>query len=194
MTEIITNNEPIYDISRQSESMYFLWLLSLVKADTNNTFLTSRLYNKSFTWKVDFDDNRAKDGLDLRDEFSYANNIILLQKTCSVLEMMIALSRRCEDYIMYDPDLGDQTSRWFYIMIQNLQLTKYMSNSIVDLKDILIASRDIDNKLDILLDRKYDYSGKGGLFPLKNPSKDQRTNEIWNQLNDYLKENFDFLA
>jgi hypothetical protein len=34
-----------------------------------------------------------------------------------------------------------------------------------------------------------DTDGSGGLFPLKNPQQNQRTTEIWYQMNAWLMEN-----
>lgn len=38
----------------------------------------------------------------------------------------------------------------------------------------------------VVLERKYDEFGNGGLFPLRSPSKDQRRVEIWYQLCEYI--------
>jgi len=40
--------------------------------------------------------------------------------------------------------------------------------------------------------RRYSKTGKGGLFPLKHPKKDQTEVEIWYQMQQYVMENFDY--
>ena len=49
-------------------------------------------------------------------------------KTCSVLEMMIALAIRCEEHIMDDPDVGNRTGQWFWKDVYKRQ-DLYMSSS-----------------------------------------------------------------
>ena len=41
-----------------------------------------------------------------------------------------------------------------------------------------------------MLAREYSDNGHGGLFPLKNPKKDQRKVEIWYQMTEYINENY----
>ena len=45
--------------------------------------------------------------------------------------------------------------------------------------------------IDAFLDRKYDKNGEnGGLFPLHFCNRDAREMEIWDQMNEYLVENW----
>ena len=110
------------------------------------------------------DANREEDGIDLRYRFitevgipkNYQEVYAYLDGPCSVLEMMIALAIRCEESIMDDPDIGDRTSEWFWLMMKNLGLD-YMSDRKFD--------RDIaEEKISIFLDRRYKRNGEGGLF------------------------------
>ena len=47
---------------------------------------------------------------------------------------------------------------------------------------------EMDEILNIWLERRYDEDGKGNIFPLKDPIKDQKTVEIWYQMQSYLLE------
>ena len=131
------------------------------------------------------DANRAEDGIDLRYLFGDTNGhdprliaAYLDNHPSSVLEVMVALVRRCEVDIMSDPDIGDRTSDWFWAMISNLGL-QHMNNNNYDEKST-------NYKIQRFLDRNYRSDGKGGLFAIKNCEKDLREVEIWYQMCLYL--------
>jgi hypothetical protein len=46
----------------------------------------------------------------------------------------------------------------------------------------------VDAAVGTLVERRYSYSGDGGLFPLDYPEEDQRGIEIWYQMSAYLAE------
>lgn len=166
---------------------YYHWLIDLLQDDylrNNYQKLTWKLFNTEFTWIVEYDSNRAKDGIYLRYLFSRViDEEFDMDCGCSVLEMMIALARRCEDDIMYDPELGDRTGYWFWVMIENLQLDIY--------DDYNYSEYSVDYILDAVLNRKYDRNGDGGFFPSEHYTVvDYRKMDIWWQLNNYLNEKF----
>lgn len=168
---------------------YFDWMCQLVsdKRYTRNQSyrkLLSKLHNIDFVYAIDMDGNRAADGIDLRYYFGgergYEDYIItsfLDDRPCSILEMMIALAKRCEN-IMEDPEIGDRTAQWFWEMISNLGL--------YDMYDSNFDRRYVEVTIDIFLNRGYERNGKGGLFVIKHPKRDLRTVEIWYQMNWYL--------
>lgn len=182
------------DLTRTSiREDYFRWLCDLVGGVTEHQSTSYRgllyaLFEKEFYPFVPNDDNRASDGVFLRDEYtqSEGNTGVKypIQGPCRVLEMMVALARRCEDDIMYSPEKGDQTRNWFFSMIKNLGLETYTDDNF-DFKSQEKIAKVIDN----MVDRNYSENGDGGLFPLKNPSQDQRKVEIWFQLVSWLNEN-----
>ena len=93
------------------------------------------------------DENRFADGINLRyrfaDELGYSREQIALylnDKPCSILEMMIALSIRCEEQITGDMEEGDHPDRWFWLMINNLGLT----NMVDDYFDLNYVDHRID--------------------------------------------------
>lgn len=175
---------------------YFSWLYSLVK-DKRRGYekLCRELHSKKFRWSVHNDDNRCEDGINLRDLFIEERRIdeshlevrYFLKGECTTLEVLVALARRIND-LMYDLNRQeDKTSRWFQEMLQNLGLWQYD-----DRWDFTpISEAKIDEILEILMDRTYDQSGRGSLFPLKRRHpKDMTQVEIWYQLMLYLDENY----
>ena len=166
---------------------YFEWLFNLVcgrRYSKRVSFrrLLSYLHSITFSYSIKKDANRAADGVDLRYRFAleqgYADTPECLDGPCSVLEMMVALSIRCEETIMDDPNIGDRTSQWFWGMITNLGL-----GSMIDDR---FDRQYVDDVITRFLNRKYDPDGKGGLFRIKNCMYDLRKIEIWNQLCWYL--------
>lgn len=147
--------------------------------------LLSELYSTEFTWFVKNDDNRAGDGLQLRQFYKNETGYLCTNHgPCSVLEMMVALAKKCEDRFMYDPDIGDRTSEWFWDMIVNLGL---------DRMDDWAFDYDIfDETMKRLLDRKYEKNGYGGLFYIEGIGVDMRKIEIWYQLNYWLRSQFEW--
>ncbi len=160
---------------------YFNWLCEQVEATDPDIKLLYLLDHIPFTYSVPFDDNRYEDGIDLRYRFGYAihaGNAMVAEELddheCSVLEMLIALSIRCEEQIMMDIDKGSRVGKWFWSMISNLGLKPY-GHSISDKQMVETIVRRF-------LERRYKPSGEGGLFTIPNTKRDLRTVEIWTQL------------
>lgn len=165
---------------------YFYWLTGLLDDDDilgNYQKLLWQLLETEFTWTVEYDSNRAADGLYLRKlYFRETGNRVEIDRGCSVLEMLVALCRRCEDELMYDPDYGDRTGYWFMDILKNLGLSFY---------DDFNYDRDaVDCVVLRFLDRNYEKNGFGGAFPCVKNVCDFRAKDLWWQLNSYLEENF----
>lgn len=170
---------------------YREWLFDIIRFDDycdRYERLLDYLSGRKFTWLVDHDDNRAEDGFALRwkfaSEYDVDDNFWIgrLPVRCSVLEMMIALSMRCED-VVYDPEEGDRTAIWFWEMIKNIGLER---------QDNVRFNREFcDICIDQLLNRRYCRNGKGGWFYVKNPGIDMTKSEIWYQMNTWILENFE---
>lgn len=169
---------------------YFAWLVNQV-SDTDGpdimiySNLLSYLDSVNFDYLMPLDGNRAEDGVKLR--YIYAETFplssdeaidILNQRPCSILEMMIALSKRCEEQIMHNPDHGDRTSEWFWQMIVSLGL--------IEMDDLNFDVSIVDDILDKFLNREYLPNGHGGLFTIPNTTKDLTKVEIWYQMCQYL--------
>lgn len=170
---------------------YFEWLYDSVngkRALKQYSFrkLLTRLHDTEFRYSILRDQNRAEDGMDLRYRFarSHPSNLSVntitgyLDGPCSVLEMMVALSIRCEENIMDDPTLGDRTAQWFWIMIVNLGLG--------GMSDGRYERQFVDDAINRFLDRNYEPDGRGGLFKVSNCEVDLRNVEIWSQLCHFL--------
>ena len=178
---------------REINNKYFEWMYRLVFSEKYTKKLSYRkllgkLHEMEFIFSIPMDENRAEDGTDLRYRFGYENDIpgseiveYLDDRPCSVLEMMIALSIRCEEHIMADPDIGNRTGQWFWNMIVNLGLG--------NMNDSNFSMAFVEEKIKVLLDRNYGKHGEGGLFTVRNSRYDLRNVEIWYQMCWYLDEN-----
>ena len=136
-----------------------------------------------FTWIHPMDENRAMDGLELRDDFEYETGEYLdkssgLPPNCSFFEMLAALCIRCESQLMRNLSLGDRTSKWFFEFLDNLGLDSDMRTD--DIEEILVAFMHGD----------YKSNGEGGMFPLKRRGINQRGEQLWKQLSAYISENY----
>ena len=167
---------------------YFSWLYDKACGNRYSNGISYKkllmfLHNKVFRYLIPNDRNRAEDGIDLRIRFAneyyeVRNADLYLDGPCSVLEMILALSIRCEENIMDDPNFGDRTSQWFWQMIINLGLG--------GMTDDHFDKKFVNDILERFLAREYEPDGKGGLFRIKHCSCDLRDVEIWVQLCWYL--------
>lgn len=169
---------------------YFGWLKSIVLPAPNNkpyNKLLNSLYFETFDPISDYqdydiaeyDDNRASDGKYLR--YIYSGEEDWDNGYSSILEMLIALANRFDGCVGFNPMDTTDVRKNFWIMIRNLGLWTY--------DDTHFIEEQVDEILWIFKTRNYRTDGSGGLFPLKNPKKDQRKIEIWAQLQEYLVEN-----
>ncbi len=163
---------------------YFAWILSQIgdwgiyECQQYENLLW-QMYETPFQALIDMDENRIRDGMDLRQRFGrevgYAACAIdreFRYKPCGILEMMAALCLRCEIHIMFDPDIGNRTGKWFFEMIKSLGLD--------DMTDTAYDEQNVSYILDRFVQRRYLPNGHGGLFTL-NVGRDLRAMEIWSQ-------------
>lgn len=170
---------------------YYQWLIEKVNAPIaeDHTLLLNELHNIPFRWKIERDENRAKDGIDLRyiflEENGYADRDPYYSFTvdesidCSVLEMLIALAERFSKDVVGESYIN--TKEWFWIMIKNLDL--------LECTDERYSTDYVRQQVSIFLDRKYTKHGDGGMFPLNEVKGDQRKMEIWYQISQWFNEN-----
>jgi len=170
------------------DELYFQWLYGQVAdpnvEDPSKTYwdILRRLFTKEFVWFVPYDGNRIEDGKDLRQEFiaeCTLGHVELswLRIGCSMLELMIGLSRRLSFVAEGEP------LSWFWRLMENIDLLGYNDAH-------RIPKSQVDNILNRVIWRTYDYNGEGGLFPLAYSTEDQRKVELWKQLNAYVLERF----
>lgn len=172
-------------------SDYFEWMYDLVASEKRVGYVTYRqllryLHDTEFTYTVRSDGNREGDGIALR--YRYAHFVRRLSdedfyyldssRSCSVLEMLVALAIRCEETIMDDPAKGDRTAQWFWQMVTNLGLGS--------MTDDHYDEERVETAVDRFLNREYEPDGRGGLFRIKNCEYDLRDVPIFDQLCWYL--------
>lgn len=176
-------------MTSELKHLYFEWMRRLV-CDRNhhNSYeqLLEHLFERRYYYENQQlnDANRAEDGIDLRYQFAYEEHFEYQRVACeldifdcSMLEMMVALARRCEDY-EWDPRQGDRTGYWFWLMVCSLGLDK-MDDSHYD-------SSKVDAILYQFFSNDYTCDGMGGLFYIPGTKMDLRKEEIWNQMTLYL--------
>lgn len=173
-------------INQPLDELYFQWLYSQV-ADPNTEEpylsywkLLRYFFTRKFEWQIPRDENRAADGKELRYEFVHDSNLSMvdhewLHMDCSMLELMVGLSRR----LSFEAD--GEPHYWFWRLMENIGLNGYSD-------DRQIPVRKIENTLDRVIFRQYKSSGLGGFFPLKHADRDQRKAELWVQLCAYVNE------
>lgn len=167
------------------EEAYFKWLYSKVaKVEVPTPSLTywtllRDLHSTEFVWVVAGDDNRAEEGLELRREFLWqiGESGSWTSLGSSVLEMLIALSRRAEFNTSW------KARKWFWIFMENLGLD--------ELNDAQQGiTEQVSRVMDRFIWRTYRRDGFGGLFPLHHPEEfpeaDQRKVELWYQFCYYV--------
>lgn len=148
------------------------------------------LFHREFYWVVPMDRNRYENGLALREDFAMQVGYPMffwrgyLPDYCTVLEMMVALAQDCEDRLMGDPELGDRTHIWFWIMMNKVGLDELVDHKFDENRADRIVTR--------ILDRTFSPDGRGGLFGQLCHEGDMRQIEWWYQLNYYLMEYYAF--
>ena len=176
-------------MSAYLDEEYFIWLYSQIgNVSSKNPArthwkLAKQLYTKEFIWLVPNDDNRKHDGIYMRHEFLESQHLPdtedppWMEMGCSMLEMLIALSRR----LGFQTD--DDPRAWFWELIENLGIGMAWS---ADKRYTEAKAQFVDDAIDRVIWRTYEPSGQGGLFPLPEATEDQRGVELWYQLGAYL--------
>jgi hypothetical protein len=168
------------------DELYLEWLYSQVAdpgfQDEDLTYweVLKVLFKTPFAYVVPMDVNRIMDGKALRRRFVSEKGLSGVSESwikigCSVLELMVGLSQRLSFLADGEPHY------WFWELMDNLGLRQF-----TDAYEL--PYEDIEEMLDGLIFRNYEYNGRGGFFPLRNPQRDQRDIELWAQLADYIEE------
>ena len=182
-------NEALENIERD----YFDWLYNIIDdTDYKYEHLINHIYDKVFDEEsavlIDKDVNRLEDALRLREDFIVEQlarededfKEAFKLRPISLLEILISLSYRMEDVMEID-----RFPIWFWEMLSNLGLEEFDNDNFNR-----FTIRKINKIINKFLNRNYEYDGNGGLFPLNNPPRDQRDEEIWYQMSAYLIENY----
>lgn len=169
----------------QLAEAYFLWLEPQTRDEHGNPNRTYRellgiMHSKEFETFVTRDDNRTADGLELRREFCYQQDIppdsLDDLGPCTFLEVLVGLSRRLEF------QAGRTAPSWAWELISNLEL-HHMGDPMSRRK-----ARQADAILDNVIHRRYRPDGGGGFFPLHTPLEDQTQVELWYQMSAFVRE------
>ena len=185
----------VNEFNAATSSTYIEWLvkdkLGLTDKEWKKyNFLCNSLAKIEFIAVHPLDENRAEDGLELRSQFSDETGLYLdgssgLTVRCSMLELIAGLAIKVENRIMRNISIGDRTSKWFFVMIDNMDFSKMTNN------DWKYDYEDYIRKVcSSIINRDYGSNGVGGLFPLKNDSKNWTNEEIWVQCMAFLRENY----
>ena len=171
------------------DEQYFKWLYRQVAdpdaTDPSVTYwrLLKQLYTTEFVWLVHNDRNRLEDGKELRNDFIREEGLADVDPSwveigCSMLELAVGLAR----HLAFMAE--GTTAYWFWDLMENLGIRKYHDN-------VKYPVRRVDDVLETVIQRGYDSDGNGGFFPLKHATRNQRGEELWEQLNSYVMEQYD---
>ena len=175
-------------------SGYFQWLCDLVEAESQASpylLLMGDLHRFIFMPLLKRDADRAAEAVNLRDEFLYSEGIpeqyrVYLDGEATVLEILITLARTM-DYetssISFEPS---RVCSYFWELIRNLGLLEFSDDRYYEFG----GSNSVNPILGNWVMRQYDYDGTGGVFPILAPNGDQRSVEIWYQMQTYLSERY----
>lgn len=178
---------------RQAVCEYLIWVGGFVCPPSlrdRYQSLFSVLTERAFTPMLFSDENRERDGINLRTRFADEHGLSrdfwvgILPEECVVLEMLIALALRMEWEFLHNNELGNRTGVWFWEMLNNIGLG--------DQDDLNFDEDYVQMRINILVDRTYEPNGVGGLFPLerKIPGVDMTRKDLCYQMNRYVSEKF----
>lgn len=167
------------------DALYLRWLVDKIDITGKSKMyhsLLMHLFQSTFREceNVRMDVNRARDGVSLRKKFFEEKGLIfdsLGSPECSWLEMLIALSERIDDQMMYDMNLGNRTDKWFWLIIDQMELKKYTDRNYIH--------DEVDDILARLGAREYENGGRNGIFKCRTNVKNV---EIWYQVMQFFNE------
>ncbi len=176
-----------YDIKKE----YFNHLVDLVCDKKHPKIdyipLLELLHNMKFSVFVEKDENRVQDAKYLRVKWTDSEGILeylyeFEDEKASVLEVLVSISDRLSFQIGDNTTNSHTLSDCFWEILRNLDIEKYYSSNYKPLN--------VKEKVRNWMSRKIKKDGSGGIFPLKKPKEDQKSLQIWDQMNDYILENY----
>lgn len=194
--------------TRTVNQEYFTWLISQIsdpdeeEKEEGYSGLYAILHRSFFFPMLEMDWNRNEEALGLitewvegtgrtEDETLDAMNTIFRSRGsgfCTMMELMVVLARRME-YELLGTESEKSAGECFEEMVRNSGMAEFTNDVIQE-----DPQRTEDDVLDILktiIIRRFGWDGEGGLFPLRMPRSDQRKEELLNQMNNYIAENYD---
>lgn len=168
---------------------YFEWLLSIVDG-ADWAVICDILHHCDFYSPIEFDENRACDGLDLRRRFlNIWDDRIYQWGPCSIFEAIVGLCLRLNNDILYAPDKPNEQCWVFREMLKGVGLDGF-TDSAIGYGRVKNVEQEVKFRVYRALDRRIGFDGTGGFFPLNCTKFDQRQEELWSQANQYLNENY----
>lgn len=162
---------------------YFDWLMDIIGAGPDTNYqgrhrLFFFLFKKEYTWVNPMDENRAIDGMGMRDIF-YENTGKQSGVTgpCSVLEMLVGLIFRMNE------DLYGEINE---ALATKMIVTMLNSMDIFECNDSHFDDEYVCVQIDNMMSNNIEPSGKGGLF-IVNGKEDMRDLDIWYQCLRWLQ-------
>lgn len=174
---------------------YFDWLCEMIYiqseySDESYWNLAKILWKTDFIWVLDMDEDRAADGIALRNRYKREGGQDSYDGPCTVLEVLIGLADRI-DCILDELDGECRIPTFFWEMIDNLCLSGFSDQCFMQYPNHKEDYyRQIDRCLQDWMNRDIEYNGSGGIFPLKHPKTDQRNVTLWYQASAYILENY----
>ena len=181
-------------MNRRTADPYFDWLCLKIGVDPRNprrnyTKMVAMLHGINYIPSLALDENRAGDGLQLRVDFMNAHGPYgssTNRGPCTMLEFLVGLASKM-NFLMGAEENWHRTEWYFWRMMRHLGLRQLTD----DRWDIAHGEFFVEDACDRVMNRTYDPDGTGGLFPLRQPMKDQTEVEIWSQMHAWLCENSD---
>lgn len=195
-----------------TEIRYFEWLIESIDPEhmIGDFYrpVYEKLYSTDFRWfkKYDDDENRAKDGVNLRSDFKDTSRKIrddfraefemidadggdVMQehwyyaKPASCMEVLISIARRIEyDYLAIPGE--ENVPKWFWTFVDNMGIGASESR--------ISDERYVDGRIQKWLSRKYEKNGEGGIFVTKSSHFDMPKLILRQQMNIVINENIDY--
>lgn len=168
----------------EDERDYLDWLIEIsndhVHTPPNYSELLELLHSYEFDVSNDsLDSSRAGDGLRLR--LMYDPMCTLYSDApCTFLELFLGLAIRIDSELLHIGAKGDRTSKWFWLMLENLGVIG-CTNGNVD-EDYVIGL------LKNFINRSYDIDGTGGNIFVVNSEYDLRSLNLWQQANVWARQ------
>lgn len=174
-------------------SDYISWLGSWLNWD-GRTRLFQYLADYPFEVVIKMDENRVCDAIDMRSDFilEFCDDHPLVSDMdpsihpISLLEILAVMASMIENDIMWNPDVPDRRHIRFDEMLRNAGLDIFDDGH----WGTYGGELEVEPICDRIVRRKYGTDGKGGLFPLDDPQKNQRRLELWYQANAYCMERY----
>lgn len=140
------------------------------------------LHQVPFHVELQRDENRMGDAMELRRRFlGIRGNHFDSVQYISVFEVLLAFAMRID--LEYVGTPGEKhPDRIMLEMIKNLGIDKF--------DGVQYGESFVRNKLNRWMYREYNFNGIGGLFPVRQDSRDQRLLEMWEQMLSYVHENY----